>query len=208
MDTSLTGLPWMGFALLAFSMTTLWPVTYIYFDVALLFICASLAETAWVRESPAQSAAVALAAAVAVIVAVAVVQIPRAEPSRYRRPGREEVLIPRLGRGDAVIEIDVLTDMPGQMTALLNGTPPGRSLSGKMSPAFLLGGLCLGKTAVIGKLHARLLQRLANGPQIIGMRGAPSRLEIADRAARYPSLGRQLLLGPIQPRSRCPALFW
>jgi hypothetical protein len=123
--TSMLGLPWMGFALLAFSMTTLWPVTYIYFDVALLFICAALDETAWVHRSPARAAAVALAAAIAMIIAVAVVQIPRAETSRYRKPDHEEVLIPRLGRGDAVVEIDVITDMPGQMTALLNGAPLG-----------------------------------------------------------------------------------
>ncbi len=38
-------LPWMALALLAFSMTTLWPVNYIYFDVLLLFVSAAIAET-------------------------------------------------------------------------------------------------------------------------------------------------------------------
>jgi hypothetical protein len=38
-------LPWMALALLAFSMTTLWPVNYIYFDVLLLFVSAAMAET-------------------------------------------------------------------------------------------------------------------------------------------------------------------
>lgn len=37
-------LPWAGLALLAFSMTTLWPVYYIYFDVFLLFAAAVVAE--------------------------------------------------------------------------------------------------------------------------------------------------------------------
>jgi hypothetical protein len=35
--------PWMGLALLTFSMTTLWPVTYVYFDVLLLLAAAVLA---------------------------------------------------------------------------------------------------------------------------------------------------------------------
>jgi len=34
---------WMGLALLTFSMTTLWPVTYLYFDVLLLLVAAVLA---------------------------------------------------------------------------------------------------------------------------------------------------------------------
>ena len=37
----------------------------------------------------------------------------------------EEILIPRLSRGDAQVEIDVLTDVDQQMTAVLNGTPLG-----------------------------------------------------------------------------------
>jgi hypothetical protein len=38
-------LPWMALALLAFSMTTLWPVYYIYYDVLLLLASAALVET-------------------------------------------------------------------------------------------------------------------------------------------------------------------
>jgi len=41
-------IPWMAIALLAFSMTTLWPVTYIYFDVFLL-LAASIAIESGVR---------------------------------------------------------------------------------------------------------------------------------------------------------------
>jgi hypothetical protein len=38
-------LPWMGLAVLAFCMTTLWPLYYIYFDVLMFFIAAAIAET-------------------------------------------------------------------------------------------------------------------------------------------------------------------
>jgi hypothetical protein len=38
-------LGWMGLALLAFSMTTLWPVYYIYYDVLLLLVSGALVET-------------------------------------------------------------------------------------------------------------------------------------------------------------------
>ncbi|HEX7486282.1 MAG TPA: hypothetical protein VF332_09030 [Vicinamibacterales bacterium] len=38
-------LPWMGLSLLCFSLTTLWSVYYIYFDVLFLFVAAAIAET-------------------------------------------------------------------------------------------------------------------------------------------------------------------
>jgi hypothetical protein len=38
-------LPWMALALFAFSMTTLYPVHYLYYDVLLLLVCGRLAET-------------------------------------------------------------------------------------------------------------------------------------------------------------------
>ena len=37
--------PWMGLALLMFSMTTLWPVLYVYFDVWVLFVAGLLATS-------------------------------------------------------------------------------------------------------------------------------------------------------------------
>ena len=49
-------LPWMGTALLAFSMTTLWPVGYIYLDVFLFLICGALAESTWLRSRSLSSA--------------------------------------------------------------------------------------------------------------------------------------------------------
>jgi len=38
-------LPWMALATLAFCMTTLWPLYYIYFDVLLLFVAAAIGES-------------------------------------------------------------------------------------------------------------------------------------------------------------------
>jgi hypothetical protein len=61
-------LPWLAFALFAFSITTLWPVTYIYLDVCVLAIGAAAAEIEWVRPVPAWrplAIAIALAALVA-----------------------------------------------------------------------------------------------------------------------------------------------
>ena len=40
-----SALPYMGFALFAFSMTTVWPVYYVHFDVVLLLASAAMAET-------------------------------------------------------------------------------------------------------------------------------------------------------------------
>ena len=62
-------LPWMGCALLTFSMTTLWPVSYIYFDVLLLFVSAAAAETLG-RPSPraiAEGWAMMLATAIVLV---------------------------------------------------------------------------------------------------------------------------------------------
>jgi hypothetical protein len=43
--------PWMALALLVFSLTTLWPVYYIYYDVLLLFVSAAVVEA--MESSPA-----------------------------------------------------------------------------------------------------------------------------------------------------------
>jgi hypothetical protein len=43
-------LPWLALALLAFTMTTLWPVIYLYFDVFLLLVSGGLADTSIIRQ--------------------------------------------------------------------------------------------------------------------------------------------------------------
>ena len=70
-------LPWMAAALFAFSATTLWPVSYVYFDVTLLWIAAALADTGWIESrSVVGSWCATMAAAAAVVLLVAVVTIP------------------------------------------------------------------------------------------------------------------------------------
>jgi hypothetical protein len=123
-------LPWMALALFVFSMTTLWPVIYLYFDVALLLVCAALAESPWIRARPVSRTWPAILAASLLVVAMtAFVAIPvdaaidagtaAARPSLYagfstdERDGdltfawingvRAEVLIPRRSRRDATI---------------------------------------------------------------------------------------------------------
>jgi hypothetical protein len=62
----------MAVALLAFSMTTLWPVTYIYFDVFLMFAAGVLAGMPWLDTRWSTSSVVrawAAAAALAVVLA-------------------------------------------------------------------------------------------------------------------------------------------
>ncbi len=72
-------LPWMALALLAFSMTTLWPVTYLYFDVFLLLLCSALAGTPWLEErarGPLGAWIATLAAASLLVVATAWAIVP------------------------------------------------------------------------------------------------------------------------------------
>lgn len=124
--TGRAALPWLGAALLAFSLTTLWPVTYVYFDVVLFLVCAALADApSLVTKHAGLRCVMTLTAAIVIVVATAAFMIPGMPTSTYRRGDRDEVLIPRLSRGDAVVAIDVVTDMPQQMTASLNGTPIG-----------------------------------------------------------------------------------
>ena len=70
-------LPWMALALLAFSMTALWPVIYLYFDVCLLLVCAGLSEIAWVRtRSLAMMWTTVLAASLLIVAIVAWFAVP------------------------------------------------------------------------------------------------------------------------------------
>jgi hypothetical protein len=75
-------LPWMTLALFAFSMTTVWPVYYFHFDVALLFAAAALAETVGrLRVGRALALwSIALASTTA-LVAVVVLSAASAQPS-------------------------------------------------------------------------------------------------------------------------------
>jgi hypothetical protein len=72
-------LPWMGLALLAFSMTTLWPVYYIYYDVLLLLVSAAIVET--LAPALRMKAWLATLAATAVLVAATTRAMTVADPS-------------------------------------------------------------------------------------------------------------------------------
>jgi hypothetical protein len=145
-------LPWMAFALFVFSATTLWPVTYIYFDVVLLWVAAALADESWIQPRRVGSAwAVTLAATAAVVLLVAFADI-RAEPAidvgvGANRPllykgfstdegtdrtfawvdGRSaEILVARRSRRDADVELLLEPYLPtSQSTQQLNVTLNG-----------------------------------------------------------------------------------
>jgi hypothetical protein len=72
---------WMGVALFAFSMTTLWPVTYVYFDVLLLLAAAVAAEFLDADAAAPRSLAAWWAATAAVAVVIIVGSTALALPS-------------------------------------------------------------------------------------------------------------------------------
>lgn len=132
-------LPWFAFALLAFSMTTLWPVSYIYLDVFLLSVAAAAAEIQWAGIlGPVRVWTVVLALSIAIVglrVWTDIALDPSidagtdaARASLYsgfssdERQGdvtfawingsRGDVLIPRRSRRDAVIDIVCQPHLP------------------------------------------------------------------------------------------------
>jgi hypothetical protein len=146
---------WMAAALLVFSMTTLWPVDYIYFDVFLLWAAAAAAIEFSV--APVGRVWTACAgASVAALAMVAFVAIPRdatvdvglqadrpalyagfsadeAVPDRtfaWVDGARADVLLPRRSRRGADIEVVCQPYLPSrdatqEMHAALNGTVIG-----------------------------------------------------------------------------------
>jgi hypothetical protein len=125
-------LPWMAMALLAFSLTTLWPVVYVYFDVFLLLAAAAIAETPWLGRHPVGAAWTAtLAMSIAIVVLTAWTMIPidtsidvgSARDREYLYAGfsadeqgsdrnytwidgtQAEILVPRRARSAAMIDI-------------------------------------------------------------------------------------------------------
>ena len=132
-------LPWFAFALLAFSMTTLWPVSYIYLDVFLLCVAAAAAEIPWARTlGPARAWMAVLALSIAIAGLRVWTDIPL-DPSidagtdaaraflysgfssderqgdvtfAWINGSRGDVLIPRRSRRDAVIDIVCQPHLP------------------------------------------------------------------------------------------------
>jgi hypothetical protein len=86
----------MGLALLIFSMTTLWPVYYIYYDVLLLFVSAALVET--LTPALRMRAWVGTLAAVLVLVAATTHAMTVAAPSiQIGSPSGQRALLAGFG---------------------------------------------------------------------------------------------------------------
>jgi hypothetical protein len=144
-------LPWMVLSLFAFSATTLWPVIYLYFDVLLLLVAATLAELVrgdrigpmWLRTFCAASG-ILLVVAFARIPAGASIDVGSNDARRFLYSGfsRDErdqdrtfawvngthamLLVPARSRHDATIHITCEPFLPlrgvtQHMTATLNG---------------------------------------------------------------------------------------
>lgn len=128
-------LPWMGLALLVFSMTSLWPVFYIYYDVLLLFVSAALAEALDNRLN-LKSWVLSLAATVVLVVAIVGI---KAKPSpefvrgsavgaRVFEHSPSVLPVPRrsVSAADIVIACQLSRTPDGDtemVTAYLNGRP-------------------------------------------------------------------------------------
>jgi hypothetical protein len=132
-------LPWLALALLAFSMTTLWPVIYLYFDVFLLLVSGALADTSIVRQgrlarvwfgAAAASAVVLLFSAVAMVPNEVSIDMGKGADRAYLYAGfsnderradttyawingtHAEVVVPRRSRTDATLDIVVEPYLP------------------------------------------------------------------------------------------------
>ncbi len=75
--------PWMGIALLVFSMTTLWPVLYLYFDVWVLLACALIAADV-VEPGPAARSIGGAGAAFVVALAIVLATVSWKPGARFR----------------------------------------------------------------------------------------------------------------------------
>jgi len=83
-------LPWMTLAVFAFSMTTLYPVHYLYYDVLLLLVADAVAETVDAGAAPRPIvpwvvSLAAVAALIAIIVRLVASPLPRVVPSEASR---------------------------------------------------------------------------------------------------------------------------
>jgi hypothetical protein len=127
----------MGAALLAFSMTTLWPVFYFYFDVFLIFAAGILAEMPWLDArrsvtSLVRGWAVLVAATIVLVAVVGAVMLPlRADKPPIitwrEAPGLATIPLVRRTASPAVVDVRIgeSPQTPRQMNVALNGLPFG-----------------------------------------------------------------------------------
>ena len=200
---------WSAIGLLAFSMTTLWPVVYLYFDVFLLFVSAALARERfadgdrpwrWWTPSLAGAAALLAIAAVTSIPLRAAIDVGASADRRYLYAGfsgderaserdyawvdgtRAKILVPSLARRDAIIE--VLCDP--YVT-----TPNGRQQLTATLNGHLLGAADIGdgwqhltfrapaRAWMVGTNELELLMSSATSPREAGEGTDTRRLSIA-----------------------------
>ena len=127
----------MGTALLAFSATTLWPVTYIYFDVFLLFAAGVLADMPWLDTRSSTSRlmrgwAATLAVAVVLVGAFGVTMLrlrsnEQGQVTSRGRPNEAAVLLLRRTISPAIVDVRFgAASLDAQrMGVALNGLPLG-----------------------------------------------------------------------------------
>jgi hypothetical protein len=205
--------PWMAIALLAFSMTTLWPVVYVYFDVFLLFAFAAAAESfapdrgagaTWITIA-AMSAAVVSALAFTEISAQPVIDAgtPAARP--FLRAGfsgdehdgartfawvdgtRADIALPRRSRSRATLVVTCQPNLPGPDAAQQMSAAVNGVIVGTVSlkDAWQDATFDVPERAwQIGVNDVSLFMSSAVSPREAGQGGDPRRLSVAiDRLA-------------------------
>jgi hypothetical protein len=130
---------WMGLALLVFSMTTLWPVSYLYFDVFLLLASAAVAETLFDKAAAARigvfgwwTTIARLTAGTVVVTTWAMLPANATAPEPIAltpTPNGTSGLSVRRTTAAAFIEVEPSPSQPGaaasRMSVVLNDVPLG-----------------------------------------------------------------------------------
>ena len=130
----------MAIALGVFSMTTIWPVSYLYLDVLVLLAGALVVETPWLSEQTSiagifRAWGVAAVATVAIVIGASVVMLPAALPFTTGATWRDDprvatAVLVRRATTPALIEIETGAAPAGAprsqpMTATFNGEAVG-----------------------------------------------------------------------------------
>lgn len=118
-------LPWMAVALTAFSMTSLWPVFYLYFDVLLLLAAGAVVDTLGPRFTPGRWALGVAVTAAAVVTSLLAMTEPYPTWTFEPAAARVTFAVPRRAIGAAVVEVDVevpaVIAADATLAAVLNG---------------------------------------------------------------------------------------
>ena len=129
-------LVWMTLSLMVFSMTSIWPVSYLYLDVLVLLAAALVVETAWFPEHASLSRifsawGISAAATVVVVITASFVMLPWSLPFTAGATWRDDprvatAVLVRRATTPALIEIETGAAPAGvplsqPMTATFNG---------------------------------------------------------------------------------------